>query len=213
MLRRSRWITVGLTVAAVILLGTAGVVGIRMLTAPHAHTAIDMRGNPVVVDPGTAPSRATVSAMHVTPDTGTRLTVPSVGLDVPLGALNAVRGTITPPGFTQAYWVRNVGVSVDGASRGTVYVVMHSVRGGGVAPGNYLIDVRDQRAKVANGATITVGDAAYSVTGSAAVPKEKLSSDAQVWQSTPGRLVIITCLQVPANTPSVDNMVIFATLT
>jgi hypothetical protein len=199
----------GAAMAAVVATG-ATVVAIT-LAAPTTATVVDMRGHKVEVDSAQVPTEAHVQAAKATDETGARFKVSSVGLDVPFGALNAVDGSITPPGFTSAYWVRNLGVSVENAAKGTVFVVMHSVRGGGTGPGNYLIDVDHRKAKVATGATITVGDLTYSVTGTEAIPKDDLADDREVWANTPDRLVIITCLQVPSGSPSVDNMVITAT--
>lgn len=195
-------------------LAAGGVFGmLSSLTArPGAHAVLDMRGDPVALDPGTLPAPAVQKAMHATSDIGERLVVPSVGLNVPLGALNVVDGTITPPGFTSAYWIRNLGVGLQNAGTGTVFIAMHSVRGGGLAPGNYLIDVDRQKAKVAPGATIEVGGLTYTVTGSQAIAKTTIATDSSVWADIPGRLVLITCLQLPdPDTPSIDNMVITAT--
>jgi len=168
----------------------------------------DMAGNRVELDPG-APS---AEASRADPDIDERFSVPSVGLDVPLGALDAVDGVIVPPGFTSAYAVRNRGVPLADAATGTVYVVMHSVRGGGVAPGNFLIDVDEGRSALSAGAEITVGSHSYRVTGSSIVGKGELASTGSLWESVPGRLVVITCLQKPDGSPSVDNAVITATL-
>jgi hypothetical protein len=55
--------------------------------AVSPRTVPDMRGNPVVVD-GALPSPKTVTAMHARPDIGQRFQVPSVRLDIPLGALD-----------------------------------------------------------------------------------------------------------------------------
>jgi hypothetical protein len=51
---------------------------------------------------------------------------------------------------------------------------MHSIRGAEVAPGNYLVNSGAGRSKVATGATITVGNRSYSVSGSMTVPKSQL---------------------------------------
>jgi hypothetical protein len=170
---------------------------------------VDLHGNRVHAEE-VPTSAASASAV---PDTGSRFVVRSVGLDVPLGALNAVRGEVIPPGFTSAYWIRNEGVSVTDAQDGTVFVVMHSLRNGGVGPGNYLIDVKDQEAKVKVGATVQVDGENYTVTRSEAVKKTDLSQSSKIWADTPNRLVIITCLQRPQGGPSLDNMVIEATRT
>lgn len=212
MARTFRSIVVGALVGA----GLAGVIsagltGATRVDAPRpADTAAmrDMNGAPVALDPGAvAPPPASSDAVA---DTGSRLVVPSVGLDVPLGALDAVDGQITPPGFTSAYRVRNVGVPLADADHGTVYVVMHSLRGGGIGPGNYLTDVDTGRATVAQGATVSVAGVDYTVTGWQTVSKTALANDPGVWADAPGRLVLVTCLELPSGAPSVDNMVIVA---
>ena len=94
---------------------------------------------------------------------------------------------------------------------GTVFVVMHSLRNGGEAPGNALIDVENGRARIATGEAIVVDDVAYKVVDTETVDKTQISHDQSVWADTPGRLVVITCLQRPDGAPSTENMVIEAT--
>lgn len=195
---------VGLAMVGVCVLGAA---------APHnvASAPLDMRGNAVQLEAAAPTSHETPDTTRAV-DTGSgRFSAPTVGLDVPLGALTATGGVITPPGFTSAYQVRNVGVDPADAGNGTVFVVMHSLRNGGVGPGNYLIDVEHARAKITTGATITVDGVNYSVTDAKVISKEQLAARADVWANTPGRLVVITCLQTPSNQPSTDNLVITAT--
>lgn len=172
-----------------------------------------MRGEAVAVDPGTLPSKDVRDRMNATVDTGGRIIVPSVKLNAPLGAITAVDGVLTPPGFTAVYAVRNVGARETSPDSGTVFLVTHSLRGGGTAPGNYLIDVDRQRAAVEVGARIIVDGTSYSVTGSRSIAKPRIGDDPGLWADVPGRLVIITCLQLPSGRPSVDNMVITATRT
>ncbi|MEX8034076.1 class F sortase [Microbacterium sp. 20-116] len=165
----------------------------------------DLAGNPVQLDgPDPVPSAS------ATPEGVGRFTAPSVGLDVPLGAMNVVDGVLQPPGFTSAYWVRNLGVSPDRADAGTVFVVMHSLRGGGVGPGNALIDVDAARARIAVGADISVADVHYRVDRTQVVDKTAIGSDADVWANTAGRLVVVTCLQRSDGLPSTENLVIEA---
>ncbi len=124
--------------------------------------------------------------------------------------MNVVDGVLQPPGFTSAYWVRNLGVSPDRADAGTVFVVMHSLRGGGVGPGNALIDVDAARARIAVGADISVADVHYRVDRTQVVDKTAIGSEADVWANTAGRLVVVTCLQRSDGLPSTENLVIEA---
>jgi hypothetical protein len=156
------------------------------------------------------PSLTAVPAPVPAPPIGDQFSVPAVGLKVPLRPLSAKDGQITPPGFQSAYWITNMGVPLSRGSQGTVFVVMHSVRGGGVGPGNYLTNVRAGTSTVANGSTIDVAGVSYHVTGWKTILKGGLATDAEVWANTPGRLVVITCLEHPNGSPSTDNMVITA---
>lgn len=170
----------------------------------------DMRGDPVLLP---QPSKAVLERTDaVSSVNGMRLRVPSTGLSVPIGELNEVDGVIDPPGFSSAYLVRNYGATLATAATGTVFVVMHSCRGGAVCPGNYLIDVAAGRSSLALGADVYVGALHYRVTGSQKVYKPDVHTQADIWANTPGRLVLLTCLQVPSQTESTDNMVVSAQL-
>ncbi|MCB9407616.1 MAG: class F sortase [Tetrasphaera sp.] len=182
----------------------------RSPSGPTTATAVDMRGNRVTLDPGLVPvppskSRAIDSGQG-------RLIVPSVGLNVPLGALDEVDGEITPPGFTSAYLVRNLGTTIGKASSGTVYLVTHSLRGGAIGPGNYLIDVDRGTGSLAPGAIVEVSGLRYAITQSQSITKAQLPHAKTIWANTPGRLVLITCLQRSEGGPSIDNMVFTGTL-
>ncbi|KZC95169.1 hypothetical protein, partial [Clavibacter tessellarius] len=185
--------------------GTLSAVG----ALPAADGPRDLAGQPVQADE-TAPAGDGSAQPAVDSGLG-RLRAPSVGLDVPLGAVDVVGGVVDPPGFTSAYRVRDLGVAPERAADGTVFVVMHSVRGGGMGPGDLLIDDEAGSARIAPGAEIEVAGVDYAVGSSRAVAKGALPDDAAVWADTPGRLVVITCLQRADGTPSRDDMVIEAT--
>jgi hypothetical protein len=170
-----------------------------------------MRGHPVALDSAATTTVAVESEMKAVPTTGSRFAVPSVRLDVPLGALNAVDHTITPPGFTSAYVVRNLGTTLDAPGAGTIYVVAHSIRGGGVAPGNYLQDTDTETSRVKTGAILHVGNLDYHLTSSEKVTKTQLADNQAIWSDIPNRLVIITCLEHGDGSPSTDNLILTAT--
>lgn len=198
-----RWWLLAIGVAAVITI----VLGVLGATGAFSRTDVpeDLRGNPVQYDPDATPNpKASAS-----PSGHGRFVAKSVDLNVPLGSLDAVDGVVTPPGFTSAYLIRNYGVSPDRAGLGAVYVVMHSLRDGAVGPGNALIDVDKERAKIRKGATIAVDDVSYTVTGTQAVTKTQLPTS-KIWAADRNQLVVITCLQRPEGGPSVDNIVITA---
>jgi hypothetical protein len=201
---RLRLLALGVAAAAIVAGGiglTATLVGGR-----GGPTAIDMRGNAVTLDPGAVPR----PAESAEPSIGQRLDVPSVGLDVPLGALSAVDGEITPPGFTSAYWVRNMGVPVSNGGAGTVFVVMHALRNGAIGPGNYLTNVSRGTSRVRDGAAVRVDGVEYRVTGSRLISKSTIASDSAVWAATPDRLLLITCLEHPDGSLSTENLVVTA---
>jgi len=168
-----------------------------------------MAGNQVQPDPDTTTTE--LEADH-TPNAGQRFKVPAVDLNVPLGSTEVVNDIIAPPGFQSAYWISNLGVGLDMAESGTVFVATHSLRNGGVAPGNYLIDVANQRSSVRAGDKIVVGALTYTVDQTRIIPKPDLATANQLWESVPARLVVLTCLQNPQNQPSRDNLVITASL-
>ncbi|WP_017936177.1 class F sortase [Nocardioides sp. Iso805N] len=209
---RRRWLLLGSILAGSALV-TGAAVSLVTTATDHPAGPVDMTGHRVQVDAGTTLSPRAQKAMHAVADTGTRFLVPSVGLDVPLGALDVVDNTITPPGVASVYWVRNLGVSLADARQGTVFLATHSMRGGAVAPGNYLINVAEGTSALSAGAKIVVGGLTYTVTSTQAITKAQVPHDAALWANTPGRLVVITCLEVPAGTDPVENMVITASLT
>ncbi|MCE0510784.1 class F sortase [Microbacterium sp. KKR3/1] len=207
-LKRVAWS--GFAAALALAIG-AGAVGFAAVPSMSAAPVRDLNGNTVQLDDDGAASLDSVQS-HPIADTGARFMVPSAGLDVPLGQLNEVGGSVTPPGFTSVYRVANRGVDVAHASTGTVYVVTHSLRGGGVGPGNYLIDVDNARPAIDNGESIIVDGVEYVVDSAFAVDKSDLPAQADVWATEPGRLVVITCLQNPQSTASTQNVVIEAHL-
>lgn len=128
-------IGIGLLLMGAVVIGGAGIIWQHQ--APTADAPVDLEGNAVSLAPEDTPSEEVVTQMDVEPGAEDEdgLVVPSVDHAVPLGTLSAVDGEITPPGFTEAYWVRNLGVPVDEAEDGTVYLVTHSVQDG-YAPGS-----------------------------------------------------------------------------
>ena len=172
---------------------------------------VDMSGQVVRLDPNPEQPAQPAPTLDTTTPAG-RFVVTSVGLDIPLDAMRENAGWIIPPGFTSAYHLTNRGVALDHASDGTVYVAMHSLRHGGLAPGNYLFDVTTGTSKAEVGAVIKVNNLTYVVESTMTIHKLDLPKAADLWADVPGRLVIITCLQKPNNTASESNFVIVAHL-
>ncbi|GAA4160641.1 hypothetical protein GCM10022286_16970 [Gryllotalpicola daejeonensis] len=182
------------------------------LSPPAAGSLTDMTGKHVALDPGTLPPAKVRKQMHAIADTGPRFRVPSVGLNVPLGAISVAGGQLTPPGFTSVYAVRNLGTTRTAPGKGTLYVVTHSLRGGGKAPGNYLTDISRQQAAVKPGDVVFVGSTEYTIATSTLVKKTDIAAQNTLWANTPNRLAIITCLEKPTGVPSTDNLIIYAKL-
>ena len=199
---------IGVVCAAVMVLLTAAAVLIWMGQGTSAGPR-DMDGRPVHAEVVAAPSA--VAQMHVSA-TGLRFRAPSVGLDVPLLSMGAPGRVINPPGFTSVYRVRGYGVGIDHADTGTVYLATHSLARGGRAPGNSLTNVKTATSRLAAGDQLQVGSRSYRVSGSQLVGKSELPSASWVWQSDPGRLVIITCMERPDGKPSTQNLIIIAQL-
>jgi len=168
--------------------------------AASASTATfrDMANKPVAPDDTQIEDPSYVQAADPTPDVGLRFKIPSVNLDVPLGEATVVGGVINPPGFSSVFHLRNLGVALDKAATGPVYVAAHSLRSPGKAPGNYVINESSGTTgtiAVQNGAEIDVGDLVYTVVSSRIIDKTEFSSQTDLWADTPGMLVFITCLQ------------------
>lgn len=179
----------------------------------------DMKGNLVMFEGEEKPTKEEVKEMDIERDESSNTNgkrdesslfiVPSVGLEAPMGKLNMVRRNINPPDFQTVYEIRNLGTPLDKFQEGTVYLATHSVTRG-VAPGNYLIDIKNERASVHNGDEIRVRGKKFYVTEEFTIPKNDLPRSTKVWESVPGRLVIVTCLQRPSKRRSTRNSIIFA---
>jgi hypothetical protein len=143
-----------------------------------------------------------------------RFQAPAQGLDVPLVAMNVVRGVINPPTLTDAFVVRGFGMP-DEPGSGLVVVAMHAVRGGN-APGNAFFEMgaTESPVVVAAGDTLRVDGVDYTVTRTEVEAKGDVATSAEIWgdpQGRDGELVVITCLQRTGETgAAADNLVLFA---
>jgi hypothetical protein len=201
---------------AVLCVGVVAAVNVQRDSGPAlvpAGRLLDLHGRPVAPDETAAVSAEVVARMKAVPDAGGRFRIPSVGLDVPLGELSMAGGTITPPTYASAYVVRNLGAGPTRPRSGTVFVAMHSLRGGGTGPGNYLIDEGRDGTSLRPGSVIELDSVAYQVTRAELVDRDRIGDDATVWADVPGRLVVITCMQTPSgDRPPTQNLVIEARL-
>jgi len=197
--KHSRVTDLLLLTLAILLVAGGVVYGVSSLkpAAPSGSGVqyLDMSGNVVIPDDPEVQDPSYVQSADPQDFNGMRFKIPSRGLDVPLYQANVVDNVINPPGFTAAYVMRNIGVSLADAATGPVYVATHSVHLPGEAPGNYVIDPAQGTITVAIGAEIDVGNRVYSVVSSRILDKTDLASQADLWAPTPGMLVFITCLQ------------------
>ena len=207
-----------LVMAFLLILGAIGIVlwqwpSIQTMVSPPPNAKIDMRGNLVVPD-----EDAVMEDPTAVDDIGLGFKVvtepdKTTILNVPLGKAQQINGRIAPPGFKSVYLITNIGVTLDNAEKGTVYTATHSLRNGGWAPGNALIDIERQKATVKPGDMIYISNRIYSVTETRIIPKPAVGGVQDIWDTTiPDRLIVFTCLQNPQNSPSKDNMIVFATL-
>jgi len=181
-----------------------------------AITAIN--GAVVIPDDPSATSSAYIAAAQmVADDGGLGFRIPAVDLDVPLGSINSVNGVMNPPNFSSVFWIRNLGVSVDNAAKGTVYIVAHSLRygtgkpGGDNAPGNFVQS--QEKITLKAGDPIEVDGLTYSFVEAQVIPQNELGSHTDLWDKTvTGRLIFVTCLEKNDHTPPTDNIVIIGKL-
>lgn len=202
--RRRQWGIVGTLAAAGI-----GAMVFGMLGGWHSGTstgARDLTGVEVAFEPGVTPPPLAES--EAVDDEGTRLRVPSRGLDVALGSLDSVDGDITPPGFTSAYVVRDRSVALEHAETGTAILAMHALARG-TAPGNALSDPTTHAPTLRAGDIVEVASVTYAVDEVRRIPKPDLAHDEDLWTPGPGRLIMITCLPREAGA-SLDNLVVVA---
>lgn len=209
---RRSFLGTSLSVLSLALLGTSGYLfytDAKKDKEIKKNALPDMKGNLVMFEGEEKPTEEEVKEMKVERDESSLFVVPSVGLEAPMGKLNMVRRNINPPDFQTVYEIRNLGTPLDKFQEGTVYLATHSVTRG-IAPGNYLIDIENERASVHNGDEIRVRGKKFYVTEEFTIPKHDLPNTTKVWESVPGRLVIITCLQRPSKRRSTRNSIIFA---
>ncbi|MDT0276510.1 class F sortase [Blastococcus goldschmidtiae] len=212
-------------VAAVATLGVAGstflAVGLTDSRQPAAAT-----GSSDPVAAATAPATTPVGepAQPTLPAEGEELpvptsdvhvTVPAVGLDLPVLPLTPQQGVINPPTLTAAYWIEPYGAPVGDVAQAdnTLYLAAHSTSAG-VYGFDALMDPDGKGSTLAPGDLVEVstpaGAVGYEVKRTERYAKGELPAAAEVWEAVPGRLVLITCLQLGGGRASSENLVVFA---
>ena len=182
--------------------------------AAERTTAAPTSGAPEPSASQAAPSSATLEARW-TPASDTRLVVPSVGIDLPLLGMTPDDGTINPPLLTAAYWIETYGAPVGTAADAdnTLYVAAHSA-GYGSDGFDPLIADDGEGSTLAAGEVVEVrtpsGTVSYTVTGTHRYGKDELPGATEVWEVSPGRLVLITCFQRADGREATENLVVIA---
>ncbi len=150
-----------------------------------------------------------------TPSSDVHVTVPAVGLDLPVLPLTPSGGVINPPALTAAYWIEPYGAPVGEAAQAdnTLYLAAHAT-GTGDYGFDSLVDAGSAGSSLIPGDVIEVstpdGTVEYTVERTERVAKGELPDAADVWQTAPGRLVLITCFQRDTTHAATENLVVFA---
>jgi hypothetical protein len=188
-----------------------GGITLGVMSMGGGSTLTDMDGRIVAPDePDSTTKEFLEEAQMIVDEGGLGFEIPVAGLNVPLGSINPVKGVMNPPNFTSAFWIREVGVSPANAEKGTVVIVTHSLRAPGKAPGNFY--QKDGNTFLSPGDFIKVNGRVYAFTESMIIPKVDIGAKADIWEKTPGKLVVITCLQPKGGGATVNNLVLIGEL-
>ncbi|MGY1729035.1 class F sortase [Geodermatophilus sp. SYSU D01062] len=149
-----------------------------------------------------------------TPSSDVHVSVPALGLDLPVLPLTPRDGVINPPTLTAAYWIEPYGDPVGAAAEAdnTLYIAAHAT-GTGRYGFDALVDAEAAGEGLVPGDVVEVstpgGTVDYTVERTERYGKDELVGAADVWEADPGRLVLVTCLQ-RAGRASTENLVVFA---
>jgi hypothetical protein len=209
---------IALAVAAVLAL-----TGVLVLLAGLSPGRGEAALHPVAAAPSTpsgpreeAPGTTSPSPVaRYTPSSDVRLVIPSVGVDLPLLPMTPSGGTIDPPLLTAGYWIEPYGVPVGDAAEAsnTLYVAAHSAGHGddGFDP---LIAGDGADSTLGSGDVVEVrtpsGTVRYSVQSTHRYGKDELPGADEVWEVSPGRLVLVTCFQRADGREATENLVVVA---
>ena len=150
-----------------------------------------------------------------TPSSDVRLVVPSLGMDLPLLGMTPPGDTIDPPLLTAGYWIEPYGAPMGDAAEAanTLYVAAHSA---GYGDDGFDPLIADDGA----GSTLAAGDVVevrtstgtvrYTVQSTHRYGKDELPGAAEVWEVSPGRLVLVTCFQRADGREATENLVVVA---
>jgi sortase (surface protein transpeptidase) len=182
------------------------------VTAPSATSgAGPARAAPSdAAGPGSPPPVA-----RYTPSSEVRLVVPELDVDLPLLSMAPTGDTVDPPLLTAGYWIEPYGTPVGDATEATntLYVAAHSAGRGddGFDP---LIGENGAGSSLDPGDVVEVrtptGTVGYTVRSTHRYGKDELPGAEEVWEVSPGRLVLITCFQRADGREATENLVVVA---
>lgn len=176
----------------------------------NGSVPLDLEGRAVAYEDGIDSAR-----MRITPASGQRFDVPSVGLNAPLNMMSTIRSPdggreATPPGFRSVYVLRDLGIGQlgEGQREGRVIALAHSAMGR-VGPGNYLIDNHSGDPVIGAGEHMVCAGVDYVIARVEQIKKTALPHREDVWGNDPGTLSFITCRQI-GGPRTTHNTVFFA---
>ncbi|CCG02269.1 class F sortase [Blastococcus saxobsidens] len=202
---------VGLAGAALLAIGLADGEQPVAAIGPAPMVAATSAPPPEEVPPTLPPEGVTLP----TPSSDVHVTVPAADLDLPVLPLTPRGGAINPPTLTAAYWIEPYGdpVGAAGESDNTLYLAAHST-GTGEYGFDPLMESDGGGSKLAAGDVVEVstprGTVSYTVERTKRYAKGELPGATEVWEASPGRLVLITCFQRGGGRASTENLVVFA---
>ena len=150
-----------------------------------------------------------------TPSSDVHVAIPALDVDLPVLPLSPRNGAINPPTLTAAYWLDPYGDPVGSAEEAdnTLYLAAHST-----GTGEYGFDPLME--PDGGGSTLEAGDVIevstpqgtveYTVERTERYAKGELPGATEVWEASPGRLVLITCFQRGGGRASTENLVVVA---
>jgi sortase (surface protein transpeptidase) len=211
--------TAALTGAAVLGVAGALVVGLGLqgtATTRVAFHPVEASAPTSAAPSAPAPAEApppTPEAAHYTPSSEIHLEIASVGLDLPLLPMTPRDGVINPRLLTAAYWIEPYGSPTASAdqAQNTLYIAAHSA---GRGKDGFDPLLSQEGSALAAGDVVRVrtpgGAVDYTVDRTQRFGKDELPAAEEVWESAPGRLVLITCFQRADGRNSTENLVVFA---
>jgi len=219
-LKRPTRRTAALAGAAVLGVSGALVLGIGLSAGEPAVPATADGPRPTAESTDPPPAESTELGAESTPavlpppSSSVHIGIDAVGVDLPVLPVTPRNGVINPPLLTAAYFIDSYGHPVGSPEEAdnTLYIAAHSAGSGrnGFDP---LLGSGQRDSALEAGDVIDVrtaeGTVSYTVERTQRYDKKSLEDAADVWEASPGRLVLITCFQRGGPTTT-ENLVVFA---